>query len=201
MALRDLYSDDLIGRFSAHTFTETPIGSMTLLEFKNGSSVVVASAKKLGVLDAYKSVRETMLNANRVLPRLTQTQIEALSGIPDGFEVWNITHDRLECFTNDETVFTNNSTTYFDGDDDVTANGQRCGVDTTSNTVTLTVDTDTVFTFYVFDAYKTFDSNSCFVEIGVDTYELDKKEKFYEFSYNPIKTEWKYYEIGMKVKS
>ena len=88
---------------------------------------------------------------------------------------------------------------YISANQAIDENCIRCAVDTTSNTVTLTVDEDAVQTFIVFDAYKEFDSNSCFVVIGLDTYELDKKEKEYEFSYDG--SQWNWYETGKKVKT
>ncbi|NRA79851.1 MAG: hypothetical protein HRU18_16725 [Pseudoalteromonas sp.] len=88
---------------------------------------------------------------------------------------------------------------YVSSNQPIDLNGVRYAVDTTSSTVTLTVDVNLVRTFFVFDAYKQFDSNSCFIVIGLDTYELDKKEKEYEFSFDG--TQWNWFETGKKVKT
>lgn len=91
------------------------------------------------------------------------------------------------------------NTTYINSSQPINQNCIRCGVDTTDGVVTLTIDESSVQTFFIFDAYKKFDNNSCFVVIGPDTYELDKKEKEYEFSYNG--TQWNWFETGKKVKT
>lgn len=59
--LKDVNRDDLLNRFASHTFTETPVGSMTLVEFKDGASVVVTEAKRLFVDDAYKNIHSQMV--------------------------------------------------------------------------------------------------------------------------------------------
>ena len=81
------------------------------------------------------------------------------------------------------------NTTYINSNQDIVDNCSRVGVDTSSSTVT----------FIVFDAYKEFNNNSCFIVIGVDTFELDKKEKEYEFSYDG--SQWNWFEISKKVKT
>ena len=58
MSLKDKYKDDLLYRYgSDHTFTETTVGSMTKVEFKDGSSVLLDESTTLVVDDAYKTIR------------------------------------------------------------------------------------------------------------------------------------------------
>ena len=90
-------------------------------------------------------------------------------------------------------------TTYISSSQPIGENCIRCAVYTTSAIVTLTVDEDSVQTFFVFDSHKMFDTNSCFVIIGLDTFELDKKEKEYEFSHDG--SQWHWFETGKKVKT
>lgn len=55
-------------------------------------------------------------------------------------------------------------------------------VDTTAGEVVLTLNLDAdVVAFKLFDNAKKFNVNSCKVVIGTDTYELDKKNKSYQF--------------------
>jgi len=89
------------------------------------------------------------------------------------------------------------STVILDTNTTITENGRSYGVDTTNNTVTLTVD-DSVVNIHVFDLLKEFGSNSCFVEMGGDSFELDKKEKEYEFLNDGSTVHW--FEMGKKVK-
>lgn len=54
--------------------------------------------------------------------------------------------------------------------------------DTSSGPFALTVNEDVGYeSFVVFDSAGTFHQNSCFVIIGTDTYEMDKKNKQYSF--------------------
>ncbi len=75
-------------------------------------------------------------------------------------------------------------------------------VDTTNGTVTLTVDDVDALgeldRIVIFDVAETFDQNSCFLVIGTNTYEMDKKNKQYDF----WKTEgvWRWSEIERRVK-
>lgn len=89
------------------------------------------------------------------------------------------------------------STVILDSNTTITENGRSYGVDTSSNTVTLTV-ADSVVSIKVFDLLKEFDNNSCFVDMGGDNFELDKKEKEYEFLNDGSTVHW--FEMGKKVK-
>jgi len=91
------------------------------------------------------------------------------------------------------------NTVYINSSQSLSENCSIIGVDTTSASVTLTIDESSVQTFIVFDAYEKFETNSCFIVIGLDTFELDKKEKSYEFSYDG--SQWNWFETSKKVKT
>lgn len=59
--LKDVNRDDLLNRFSDHTFTETTVNDMTLVEFKDSGSAVVANAQTLVVDDAYMNIHSQMV--------------------------------------------------------------------------------------------------------------------------------------------
>lgn len=59
--------------------------------------------------------------------------------------------------------------------------GCSYAVDTSTNVVTLTVPEGFKDTFDVFDAKGTFRTRPCFVELGGDTYELNKNFRWYHF--------------------
>ncbi len=89
MSLKELYRDDLLNRFASHTFTETTVGSMTLVEFKDGSSVVVGASQKLVVDDAYKEIRGDLVGLGEVLITITETQRNALTSTDTGTLIYN----------------------------------------------------------------------------------------------------------------
>ena len=62
---KDLYINDMVHRFASHTFTETAIDDEILVEFKDGSSVLVAQARaqsSLAILTAYQKIRFQVLS-------------------------------------------------------------------------------------------------------------------------------------------
>lgn len=89
MSLKELYRDDLLNRFVSHTFTETTVSSMTLVEFKNASSVVVGAAQTLVVDDAYKTIREDLVGAAVILITITEVQRDALTSPDTGTIIYN----------------------------------------------------------------------------------------------------------------
>lgn len=103
MSKKENYRDDLLNRFASHTFTETVIGSMTLVEFKDGSSDVVGQSKNLVVDDAYQTIREDLVgSAENVLILLTAAQRDALTA-PEEFIFMSDDTGEVECF--DGTAF------------------------------------------------------------------------------------------------
>lgn len=98
MSMKELYRDDLLNRFASHTFTETTVGSMTLVEFKDGSSDVVGAAQTLVADDAYKSIREGLVGTTGdVLIRLTKAQRDAVTD-PEEFVFLQQDDLDLECW-------------------------------------------------------------------------------------------------------
>lgn len=84
MSIKELYRDDLLNRYANHTFTETTVEDMTLVEFKNGSSVVIARSQKLAVADAYKNIRNNLVGDGEILITIDETQRDALTSIAKG---------------------------------------------------------------------------------------------------------------------
>ena len=66
MADKDKYRDDLLNRYASHTFTETTVQSMTLVEFRDGGDAIIAQAQKLDVADAYKEIRRDLLKNKEI---------------------------------------------------------------------------------------------------------------------------------------
>ena len=89
MSLKELYRDDLLNRYSGHTFTETTVNSMTLVEFKDGSSNRIAEAQKLVVGDAYKHIREDLVGEGLILITIDETQRDALTATVVGTLIYN----------------------------------------------------------------------------------------------------------------
>jgi hypothetical protein len=89
MGLKDLYSDDILNRYAGHSFTETTINSMVLVEFKDAGFAVIAKAQQLDLDDAYGNIREQLGLTNSVLCRITTTQRDALTGILAGTQILN----------------------------------------------------------------------------------------------------------------
>lgn len=103
MSLKELYRDDLLNKFASHTFTETTVGSMTKVEFKDGGSAVVGVAQKLVVDDAYKEIREDLVGTvAEVMFSLTATQRDALTGTDAATLIFQETAEDIECYNGAE---------------------------------------------------------------------------------------------------
>lgn len=96
MSIKELYRDDLLNRYASHTFTETAIEDMTLVEFKDAGDAVIVASNKLDVGDAYKAIRDDLIGGPEVLPQVTTIQRDALTGTHDGCMVWNTTTSNLD---------------------------------------------------------------------------------------------------------
>jgi hypothetical protein len=83
MALYEQYRDDLLNRFASHSFTETPVGSMTLVEFFDSVPTLVASSQKLTLVDAYRSIREDLVGLrSEIMITVSEVQRDAWTGTP-----------------------------------------------------------------------------------------------------------------------
>ncbi len=94
MTDKNLYINDLIHRFPAHTFTETAEGDLTRVDFLDGGMAVVASAKTLDVVDAYRQIRADVLDGSEPLFLQTAAERDALTNIDAGTAT--LTDDVLE---------------------------------------------------------------------------------------------------------
>ena len=75
MSKKELYRDDLLNRFAGHSFEETVIGSMIMVEFKDAGLVVIAQSQKMDATDAYKEIRENLIGtAAEVMFCITEVQ-------------------------------------------------------------------------------------------------------------------------------
>ena len=98
MTIRELYRDDILGRFGGHSFVETVIGSTTRVEFRDAGDITVAESSALAVDDAYAVVRQNMVGGPEILPRLTESQRDALTGTVEGTALYNTDAENEECF-------------------------------------------------------------------------------------------------------
>lgn len=90
MSAFEIYRDDLLNRYEGHTFTETPVGSMTNVEFKDSEDGVVLSSQKLTKDDAYRDIRINLVGSpDEILLTLSESQKDALTGpIPTGCTIF-----------------------------------------------------------------------------------------------------------------
>jgi len=88
----DIIKNDLLNRFASHTFTETadsPTTGRTKIEFKNGSSVVIAEQNYI-TSDTFKKtlmyfrIREELVGEIEIPMVSTETQRDALTGVIKG---------------------------------------------------------------------------------------------------------------------
>jgi len=90
MSIKELYRDDLLNRFASHTFTETTVGSMTLVEFEDAGSAVVGSSQNLIVDDAYRLIRQDLVGfAGEIMITITEVQRDALTSPETGGLIYN----------------------------------------------------------------------------------------------------------------
>lgn len=134
-----IYINDLVHRYSGHTFTETTVGSLTKVEFKDSGSVLVKRKTNLDVIDAYRAIRQDLLESEDPLFLSTTTERDALTDVDTGTTIYNISN------SDDET---------YNGTSWVSAGGETGGIihlaastvqttdntETSVNTFTLTED-------------------------------------------------------------
>lgn len=105
---KNLYINDLIHRFASHTFTETAIDDEILVEFKDGSSVLVAQARaqsSLAILSAYQKIRFQVLSREISVFLSTTTQRDALT-VNAGTEILNVTTSGFETYDGTDWIVT-----------------------------------------------------------------------------------------------
>ncbi len=91
-----LWKNDIENRFSPTPLTDALTGSIYIATAII-SSVTTKSGEHTSQWDAYKDLRERLLNGDdKLLPHSTTTQRDALSGIVAGTVIDNITIGRLE---------------------------------------------------------------------------------------------------------
>jgi len=96
---KDIYQNDLLHRFSGYEFVETTVGSMTKVEFLDDNAATVAEATALVVVDAYKNIRQQMLNGASVPVFIsTEAERDALTGVDEATIILNDDSYAMECF-------------------------------------------------------------------------------------------------------
>ena len=97
MTIKEMYRDDLFNRFASHTFTETVVESMTLVEFKDAGSVVIGAAQNLVVDDAYRNIRRDLVGLGEVIITVDEAQRNAWTTSVTGTLIYN-TDGTVEVF-------------------------------------------------------------------------------------------------------
>lgn len=142
MSDKNIYINDLIHRFPSHTFTELVVDDLTKVTFKDAGSVTIAEQINLSVLDAYRSIRLDLLQAEN--PSFVSTTIErdALVDIDRGAEILNITVLQNQIF--DGSIWLS-----VGGETGGIVHRAKTGVQTTDNTQTVVhtfpLDDDSVY--------------------------------------------------------
>jgi len=111
---KDIYVNDLLHRYSGYSFVETTVGSMTQVEFQDGGSATVAEATTLVLVDAYKNIRDQMLEGAFIAAFIsTPTERDALTGVDNGTLILNDDSYAMECF-DESTWYPASGTTTWD---------------------------------------------------------------------------------------
>lgn len=95
---KNIYINDLLSRYPAHTFEETTVDSMTLVVFKDGESEIIAESQALVVADAYKAIRLNILEGQDPLFISTSAERNALVNVEDGTTIYNTNTKRVESY-------------------------------------------------------------------------------------------------------
>ena len=98
MTIKELNRDDLLNRYASHTFTETTVGSMTLVEFKDVGDALIGAAQKIDINDAYRSIREELVGDATVLIVIDEDQRDAQTSPETGTLILN-TDGSVEIYT------------------------------------------------------------------------------------------------------
>ena len=99
---KDIYVNDLLHRYSGYSFVETVIGSMTQVEFQDGGSSTVAEATTLVLVDAYRNIRQQMLEGSQIPCFISTTaERDALTGVDNGTIILNDDSYAMECVDDD----------------------------------------------------------------------------------------------------
>lgn len=96
---KDIYISDLI---NSHTFTENVINDFTKVAFFDESLVEIASAKKMSVVDAYRSIRNDVLEGENLPFLASTTDRDALTNPNEPTFIFNITNLRNESYHNEK---------------------------------------------------------------------------------------------------
>lgn len=88
---RAIYANDLIHRYASHTFTETTVGSLTKVEFKDAGSALVKKKTNLLAIDAYRAIRQDLLGDENPVFLSTLTERDALENVDAGTAILNLT--------------------------------------------------------------------------------------------------------------
>jgi len=95
---KNLYINDLQARYSDHTFTEVVTGSLTKVEFNNGS--VLSSKSTMDVLDAYKNIRYEIIgyHGGPYVSTTVQRDALAMSAADIAVQIFNTDSQTLQIY-------------------------------------------------------------------------------------------------------
>ncbi len=141
MSDKNIYINDLIHRFPGHTFTETVVGSMTKVTFKDAGLVTIGEQKKLLVSDAYLAIRLDLLEGLNPAFLSTTSERDALIVDP-GTELLNITVLINQIYTGSEWLSVGGET---GGIVQLALNSVQTTDNTETAVKTLPLDDDTVY--------------------------------------------------------
>ncbi len=142
-----LWKNDIENRFSPTSLTDSLTGSIYIATAII-SSVTTKSGVHMSQWDAYKDLRERLLNGDdTLLPQSTTTQRDALTGIVDGTLMLNITTGREEICSSSTWIGVTGS-----GMMSATAYGHMYENNTSGSTIDTTNKTWTTATSGVLDS-------------------------------------------------
>lgn len=98
MASVDILRVDIQNNYPTYTITETTVEDMFVVEFKNASSVLVGRSKSTSAYVAMLNIRNNAVGSLLILPRLTTTQRDALTGVSVGEPLFNTTTDTIQLY-------------------------------------------------------------------------------------------------------
>ena len=97
MASSDILKLDIENRNATYTITSTVIGAMTTVEVKDGATLI-AKSKSPSLYASMQNVRANIVGSLIVLPRITTTQRDTITGLVAGEFIVNTTTNVAEIY-------------------------------------------------------------------------------------------------------
>jgi len=96
--LKEVYEYDLLNRYSGYSFVETTMADLVKVEFKDAGDTTVAAAVSLLLVDAYRSIRNDVLNAESPVFLLSMAQRDGLTSPLEGAIISDLTTYRTSVY-------------------------------------------------------------------------------------------------------